>query len=728
MSLALEHHLAGRLAEAEILYGRILDAEPRQPDALHLLGVLAGQTGRPDRAAALIGEAMALRPDTADYPSNLGNALAAAGRPAPAAAAYRRALALAPAGAACWGGLGIVLHQHGDDGAAVAALERAARLDPDDAASAGRAALLLHRRGLAERDAGRRAAAAAVLRRAVGLRPDEADLRFDAAHAAHAAGDRAAAEGHLQRALALRPDHADAWVNLGGLRQDTGRPGEGVRACRRALALQPEDVAARVNAAAAYDRLGQHGMAAAACRRALALDPAHAGALSNLAGAAAAGGRVEAAVALLRRALALRPDDRELHSRYLCTLLYRTGQDGAGLLAESRRWAARFATPEPLPPPDTPADTLEDPGRRLRVGFVSGDFRNHAFAFYLEPLFGAFDRTVLELVLYSTVTAPDATTLRFRALADRWRDAAGLDDEELARQVRHDGVDVLVDLGSHTAGNRLGVFARRPAPVQATTAVNVVTTGLDRFDACITDRFLAPPGEEAHYAEPLLRLPRFSWAYRGPPEAPEVAPPPALRNGFVTFGSFNNLSKLTEETAALWARVLHAVPGARLLMKYMAMRDPDTRARVAGLFGRLGVADRLELRPPPAGLRAHLADYGDVDIALDSFPYNGHTTTCEALWMGVPVLVLAARPHELGVARVGEAMLANAGLADLIAGDADAFVAKAVALAGDAAALAVRRAGLRAQVAASPLGDVPALARAYEGAFRALWRRRRRSA
>ncbi len=711
----------GRLAEAEILYGRILDADPEQADARHLLGVLCGQTGRAEQAAALIGEAMALRPDAADYPSNLANILDAAGQPERAAAAYRRALSLAPASAEGWYRFGNALPHGGTHRreAAVAALERAVRLVPGDHRASGRAALLLQIMARPHRDAGRRAEAAALLARSVRLMPDDAGIRFDRAAALYALGDRTGAMREFRGTLALAPGHAEALSNLGLLLDETGRSADGAAACRRALAVQPGHVDGWVNLSAAAEAMGRYGAAAEAARRALALQPGHAGAFSNLAGALGLMGRVEESLPLLRRAVRLDPGDRDACSRHLCALLYRSGQDGADLLEESRRWAERFAVTEPMPRPANDPD----PERRLRIGLVSGDFRNHAFSFYMEPLFRAFDRSAVELLFYSTVTAPDAKTERFRALADRWCDAAPLTEEELALQIRRDGVDVLVDLASHTAGNRLGVFTRRPAPVQVTTAVNIVTTGIDRFDACITDALLAPPGEEAHYAEPLLRLPRFSWAYQGPPEAPEVGPLPALRNGFVTFGSFNNPSKITEETAALWAGALKAVPGSRLLLKYKAMRDPASRAHLTGLFACHGVtADRLELRLPPSGIRANFADYNDVDIGLDPTPYNGHTTTCEALWMGVPVVVPAGRPRDLGIARVGGAIMTSAGLPDLIAPDAGSYAARAAALAADLDALAALRAGLRNLVAASPLGDVPALARAYEAAFRKLWR------
>ncbi|MCW2247600.1 tetratricopeptide (TPR) repeat protein [Azospirillum fermentarium] len=722
LAAALDHHMAGRLAEAEILYGRILAVEEEQADALHLLGVLYGQTGRLVPGIDLLRRAVRLRPDAAAMAANLANAAEGAGDDALAVAARRLVVLDDPAHGDGWARLGPALWRLGRGEQAEKALAHAAALVPGDGEARGRLGMVRHALGGTEHRAGRLEAARAWLAGAAAVLPAGHDLAADArvllglAH--HGLGERTAAERDLHTALALDPAHADALSALCALMGEAGRHEAAAAVGRRAVRAAPLERGGWVNRAAALDRCWRYGAALDAGAGALALDPAHAGALANRGGVLLAQGDGAAALVWLDRAVRVAPGDAALGQRRLCALPYRPGLTGEDVRRESAAWAVRHA------PAVAARPVVGDGGGRLRVGMVSGDFRNHAFAFYMEPLFRALDRGAVELCLYSTVTAPDARTERFRGLADRWCDAGGLSDAALAARIRADGVQVLVDLSSHTEGNRLAVFARRPAPVQATIAVTVVTTGLDAFDAVILDPWLAPSGAETQYSEPVLRLPRFAWAYRGPEEAPDVTPPPCRARGYVTFASFNNLSKLTPEVAALWARVLRAAPGSRLLLKYPALRDAGARAFVTGLFAPHGVADRLELRRPPSGIAANLGDYADADIALDPFPYNGHTTTCEALWMGVPVVTLAGGERAPGVARVAAAMLDNAGLAELAAGDADHYVSLAAGLAADPRRLADLRAGLRQRVAACALGDVDALARALESAWRRLWLQR----
>lgn len=719
LAAALDHHMAGRLAEAEILYGRILAVEEAQPDALHLLGVLCGQTGRLGQGVDLLRRAVRQRPQSAAMAGNLANAAEGVGDDGLAVAARRLVVLDAPGAADGWARLGPVLWRLGRGEEAAAALGRAAALAPADADVRGRLGMVRHAVGSAAHRAGRLAAAQRWLAAAVAVLPVDnpvaADARVRLGIVRHGLGERAGAEAALRAALVVDPANADALSALCALLGETGRNTAAAVLGRWAVRAAPLERGGWVNRAAALDRCWRYDDALAACTAALALDPAHAGALANRGGALLAQGDGAAALRWLDRAVAVAPDDGALGQRRLCALPYRPGLTGEDVRRESAAWAARHA-PVTAARPERPAA-----GDRLRVGMVSGDFRNHAFAFYMEPLFRALDRNAVELCLYSTVTAPDARTERFHALADRWCDAAGMPDADLADRIRADGIQVLVDLSSHTEGNRLAVFARRPAPVQTTIAVTVVTTGLAAFDAVILDPWLAPPGTEGQYSEPVRHLPRFAWAYRGPEEAPAVAPPPLRTAGHVTFASFNNLSKLTPAVAALWARVLRAVPGSRLLLKYPALCDAGARAFVTGLFAAHGVADRLELRRPPSGIAANLGDYADADIALDPFPYNGHTTTCEALWMGVPVVALRGDARAPGVARVAAAMLDNAGLTELVAADADQYVAIAAGLAADPDRLAALRTGLRGRVAASPLGDVDDLARALEAAWRRLW-------
>ncbi|MSO85889.1 MAG: hypothetical protein EXR04_08110 [Rhodospirillales bacterium] len=362
---------------------------------------------------------------------------------------------------------------------------------------------------------------------------------------------------------------------------------------------------------------------------------------------------------------------------------------------------------------------ISDPERRLKVGYVGGDFRAHPVAYFCLALFPAHDPNEIETFVYMTSPKTDAVSEKIRAHVRHWRDVSGVDDPGLAEIVRADGIDILVDMAGHTGKNRLMVFAGRAAPVQATGFGVTGTTGVAAMDYFLGDRYDIPPGYERFYSEAVVRLPDDSICYSPPDSAPAVAPLPAKGLGFVTFGSFNTSSKVTPESVALWARVLKAVPGSRFFMKSFGLGNPEIRARFVRLFAEQGIgADRLILEGPSPHAEL-LAAYGRVDIALDPIPYSGGLTTLESLWMGVPVVTL---PGDTFAAR-SRSHLANAGLPELVAKDADDYVAIAVRLASDLAGLEKLRRELRPKMAASPVCDGKLYARGLEAAYRAMWRR-----
>jgi predicted O-linked N-acetylglucosamine transferase (SPINDLY family) len=344
-------------------------------------------------------------------------------------------------------------------------------------------------------------------------------------------------------------------------------------------------------------------------------------------------------------------------------------------------------------------------------------------SYFFEPVLAAHDAAAFEVFCYSDAPVADAVTQRLRAQAGQWRDIAGLSDERVAALIRADRIDLLVDLAGHTARNRLLVFARRPAPVQATWLGYPNTTGLAAIDFRVTDAVSDPPGQtEAWHTEELVRLAGPFSCYAPPAESPPVSPLPALAAGHVTFGCLNNLAKLTPPTVALWAQLLGAVAGSRLLLKASGLADAETAARLRQEFAGQGIDPaRLDLRGAGQSVARHLGVYHQVDVALDPFPYNGTTTTCEALWMGVPVVTLAGDAH---VSRVGASLLTHLDLTACIAESPAAYVDRARGLAGDLARLAVLRAGLRERLRASPLCDGPGFTRQLEDAFRAMWRRK----
>lgn len=426
-------------------------------------------------------------------------------------------------------------------------------------------------------------------------------------------------------------------------------------------------------------------------------------------------GEIDRAFADFDQALALQPTLRLAHSNKLFALNFRSGVDPMTIHGSHVMWGRTFA--DPFTPMSKAFANVADPERRLRIGYVSPDFRRHAVSFFFEPMHDHHDRDRYEIWLYSCRPHEDEFTVRLRERAQGFRGLAGLDDLSAARLIEADGIDVLIDLAGHTAENRLGVFARRPAPVQITYLGYPATTGMRAMDYRISDALADPPGlTERHYLETILRLERCLWCYRPPASCAPPGPLPALENGFITFGSFNNVAKLGPESIALWAGVLHAVPGARLVIA--PVESWDVRLRISEELDALGIdAARVTFKgkhaqPQFFELRR------EVDIGLDSYPCHGGTTTCETLWMGVPVVSLIGRSFP---SRAGATLLQAVGLEALATQDPAAYVAAAAALAGDLPALAAMRAGMRERIERSPLRDEAGFTRGMERLYREAW-------
>lgn len=356
----------------------------------------------------------------------------------------------------------------------------------------------------------------------------------------------------------------------------------------------------------------------------------------------------------------------------------------------------------------------------LRIGFVSSDFRRHPVARFLAPL-RLLDRSKFSLYAYSGTTKHDDFTEGFKAALPNWREIGGLSDTQAAEQIRADGIHILVDLSGYSTGGRLGIFARKPSPVQVTWLGYFATTGLRTMDYVLASEAVLPTEDEDQWVERVWRLPRTYLSFQ-PPGAPvEIGPLPAERNGHVTFGSFNNARKLSDATLAAWGAILKRVPRSRLLLRTSLDLSNDRRSSVLRHFGTMGIEPhRVELSPAIQGYERHLDSYNRMDIALDTFPFNGATTTCEALWMGVPVVT---RLGDSYVSRMGENILRAIGRPDLVARTTEDYVARAVALAGDLPTLQAERQGLRERLMRSPIGDVDGFARALEEAFQGMWTR-----
>ena len=675
--VALQHHQAGRLAEAEALYRQILAVDPRHADALHLLGVLTHQAGQSDLAVEMIREAIALVQTNPAFHSNLGAVFFEQGRFDEAVAAHRAALKLQPDNSEALVNLGNALNAQDHVEDSIAAYRRALQLKPEDANAHSNLGNALCKQG-----------------------------RLDEATAAY------------QRAVELAPNFAEAHNNLGNALRSKGRLGEAVALYRRAIRLKPEYAEANSNLGTALRDQGLIEEAIAACRVAIRINPNSAAAHCNLGNALRDAGQSEQAISAYRAALKIQTGLSDARSNLLVALHYLHDVDPRSLFEEHRRWEEIHA--KPLAKFIEPHANDCDPRRRIRVGYVSPDFREHSVAFFLEALLACHDPAQVEVFCYSDVSRPDAVTARLRRLVPHWRDIFGMPDAQATGLIRGDRMDILVDLAGHTASNRLPLFARKPAPLQATWLGYPDTTGLKTMDFRLTDALADPPGATEHlHAEALIRLPDCAWCFRPSEHAPPVSATPILHAGQVTFGCFNALPKITPALMRLWCDILLAVPGSRLLLKNIAFRDSSSQQRIRAMFADSGIAtERIEMAGHVADLADHLSSYGRVDIALDTFPYHGTTTTCEALWMGVPVVTLAGKTH---ASRVGVSLLTNVGLPELIASDAAEYVTIAAALAGDPSRLAALRTSLRARMVASPLMDGPRFARNVESAFRTIW-------
>jgi predicted O-linked N-acetylglucosamine transferase (SPINDLY family) len=605
--------------------------------------------------------------------------------------------------------------------------------------------------------AGRLADAEEICRQILAQQPNHGDALHVAGVIAGQRGQLHVAIDFLRGAVAVFPNAAECRLNLGVALAEAGQAAEAVEQYRHVLRLSPQHRAASINLAHLLTLQGDLDAAAEASSSVIQLDPGSAEAFNNLANVRKDQGLLDEALSCYGRAIALKPADPVFHSNRIYLLHFHPRFDAAAILAEHREWNRRHAAhlrPGVGQRSEVRGQKSEGGGQktregtgRLRIGYVSPNFRTHPVGRFLLPLLRQHDRAGFEIFCYCDVRRPDALTERFRGMADHWRDTARMSDEELARLIRADGIDILVDLTMHMVDNRLLVFARKPAPMQVTYLAYCSTTGLETIDYRFTDPYLDPPGVgDEFYSEKSFRLPETYWCYEPGLETPEVGPLPALvdagralpaaspdggqcppytqrldpggpqATGQITFGCLNTFSKGTEAALRCWCRLLRDVPRSRLLLH---AKEGGHRQRVIELLKRENVnPNRLGFVGFLPGLD-YFRLYQGIDIALDPFPCAGGTTTCDALWMGVPVVSLAG---STAVSRAGMSILSNVGLPELVAHSQEEYVAIAAALAADRTRLAQLRAGLRERMRQSPLMDAPRFARNIEEAFREMWR------
>jgi protein O-GlcNAc transferase len=739
-ALAIEHHRAGRLQEAEAIYRQ----HPLDPDALHLRGLIAQQQGLHEEAIALITKAIGLapaeilyygsleapcrasnrletlasfyrqllqyQPDEVVAHNNLGNALKDLGRLDEALSHFDKGLVLQPDFAIAHINRSIVLRLLGQLGEAVQAGRKAIELLPDSADAA------MHL-GHALREQGQLDEAALCYQQALALQPNLIDAHNLLGAIFKQQGKFDAALDSYFKALALKPDYAEAHNNLGLLFADQGKDTEAVECYRTALLLNSNLAEAHNNLGTLLRERRQLDDAAACFRNALAIRPDFADAHANLGIVLKEQGKLDAAVACYREAIRLRPGFVGAYHNLLLAMQYSASVTPEQLFAEHVAFADRFEAP--LRPSWIAHTNAREPGKRLKIGYVSPDFRKHAVAYFIEPILAQHDRTQFEVFCYYNHTQIDTVTARLQSLTDHWVACKYMSDDELTARIRADGIDILIDLAGHTGGNRLLTFARKPAPVQVTYLGYPATTGLTAIDYRITDVHAEPVGMTEHLnVEQLWRLPDLFCCYCAADNSPDVIDHPPLQdNGFVTFGCFNNFSKVTDPVLKLWAKILQRVPNAKLMLEITGLDDPAFRGVTETHLSQLGLPiERLILMARRPENQYVL--YNQIDIALDPIPCNGGTTSLDTLWMGVPFVALAGRHF---TSRMGVTILANAGLQELIVSNEDEYVELAAALATDIPRLSALRDGLRERVQASPLMDALRFTQQLEQSYRSMW-------
>jgi protein O-GlcNAc transferase len=660
--------------EAEQSFRRALDINPEFVEAINCLALLQHNQGRSREAVAQFREALRYSPDNLVALNNMGIALIALKQTGEAVEVCRRAVAVAPTCAEAHNTLGLALSDVGMREEAIACYRQVIELNPEHPEAHNNL-------GVVFKDMCRLEEAEQYCRKALSLRPAYAKALNNLGIVLKELGRTVEAAVALEKALELCVDNPIAWNNLGLVRRDQAKLEKAINCYNRAIACQPDN----------------------------------ADAINNLGGALVGQGKIEEAIAAYLRAIKADPHFPDAYSNMLLTMQYSSRFSEEDIFRESGRWEDLFGTDLRIDHPNMP-----DPDRRLWVGYVSNDFRRHSVSYFLRELFEHHSRSDVSLVCYSDVLSPDEHTGFFKSHAEFWRNTAGLSDDDVAGLVRKDKIDILVDLAGHT-GKRLPLFARKPAPIQVTWLGYPGTTGLYSIDYRVSDDIADPVGESDRlHSEKLCRLPGGFLCYNPAEDAPEVAPLPCIASGHITFGSFNSLAKITPEVIELWSKLLGRLQDARLIIKNHSFADEATHSRFKELMCGHGVpSERFDLRPWERSRASHLSVYGEIDIALDTFPYNGTTTTCEALWMGVPVVTVTGKRH---AGRVGASILSRVGLSDLVAESTDAYLEIVETLARDMNRLTRIRSSLRNTMQLSSLCDGVGFAASVENEYRRIWR------
>jgi predicted O-linked N-acetylglucosamine transferase (SPINDLY family) len=732
-----------RIPESIDAHRNAIRLRPAFPEAHYNLGCIFQSLGRIDEALAAYSRALEINPRHAAAHNNMGNALKESGKRPEAIAAYRRAIEIQPDFMDAHCNLGATLREEKKYDQAVAFASQAVQLSPGSPEAQFNLACALY-------DQGKMDEAIARFSLAIGLRPNHFEACNGLGNAYNDQGKYAQAIAAFSRALELNPDFARAWSNMGNSLKELGRVDESIAAFRKAVELAPNLAITHYNMASALWAKKQYDEVVGAYKRAIELQPdfpdawynmgicfyeqgkldeaAHAYAEAfrlrptfglaylNFGNVRKDQGLLDEALACYDRAIALQPERADVHSNRIYVIHFHHAYDKKAIYEECREWNRRHA--EPLRKFIRPHGNSRDPQRRLRIGYMSPDFTLHPIGRFMMPLLQCHDHSAFEVFCYADVRNPDVLTEMLQKHADVWRNIRGMSDEQAADLVRKDQIDILVDLAMHMTNNRLLVFARKPAPVQVTYLAYCSTTGVEAIDYRFTDPYLDPPGQnEQFYCERTYHLPQTYWCYDSGMPMLQVASLAAETNGHVTFGCLNNFCKASPATLATWCRILRQVPGSCFILH---ASKGSHRKRFIDLL------EQEQIDPVRVSFVSHLPydtyfrTYDQIDIGLDPFPWPGGTTTCDALWMGVPVVSLAG---ETAVSRAGLSLLSNIGLPELVAFSQDQYVHLACDLAKDIPRLAALRAALRERMLQSPLMDRQRFARDVEAAYREMWRR-----
>ena len=670
-------HRAGHLSEAEVLYKKILAVNPNDPESLYFLGILANQVGKNEIAVELIRKALTVNPNYALAHYNLGNLLREQGKLEEATNSYRQALKIKPDYIEVYNNLGNVLREQGNLDEAIVCFSQALIVKPDDA-------MIQNNLGNTLKVKGKLKEAITSYRQAITVNPNYALAHYNLGNVLREQGELDEATNSYRQALKIKPDYIEAYNNLGNTLMDLGNLSKAVASFNQALKKKPDYADAHYN-------LGN--------------------ALMDL-------GKLNEAAACYRQVLKFKPNNIQAHSNLLFCLNYMSDISQKDIYIESLHWNTRY---ERFNQEDTlifENSLRED--RRLKIGYVSPDFRKHSVAFFIEPILKTHNRKKAEIFCYANVEKPDPTTQRLRTMADHWFSTVGMEYDTIAARINNDKIDILVDLAGHTNKNILPVFARKPAPIQVNWLGYPNTTGLKAMDYRFTDLVADPESKsDKLHSEKLIRLKHGFLCYQPESVTPKVGPLPSDKQSYITFGSFNNLTKVTHEVVKAWAKVLHSVPNSRLLLKSKQFMDDEVRASFLKLFAHEGIrGKRIEMFPRVPNPADHLGLYSRVDIGLDPFPYNGTTTTCEALWMGVPVVTLLGTRH---AGRVGASILHRVGLDELIAPSIVDYIELARMLTLDRKRLKKIRFSLRDRMQKSELMNRELFTSHLEDVYQQIW-------